>query len=204
MFSAMGSMSRFSMHASRRARNFLKDRSGLAAVEFAFIVPVMLVMFFGTMEFSQGIGTNRKVTIMARSLSDLTSQNTSVTTAQLNNFFAAATAILTPYSVTPVRSTISELYIDPATQAARVQWSVGSAPRGQSTIVVIPSQLIARDAQNNVVANQYLIYSEVTYQYVPTIGYVMAPSGVNLRDDAYTRPRQSTCVMYNTQVCTTF
>ena len=200
----MESMSSFLMQASRTARNFPKDCRGIAAVEFAFIVPLMLVMFFGTVEFSQAIGTNRKVTIMARTLSDLTSQNTSVTSTQLSNFFAAATAIMTPYSATPVRSTISELYIDPSTQTARVQWSVGSAPRGQSSTVVIPSQLIARDAQNNVVANQYLIYSEVTYQYLPTIGYVMAPSGVNLRDEAYTRPRQSTCVMNNTQVCTTF
>lgn len=197
-------MWRFPMQASRTARDFLKDCSGIGAVEFAFILPLMLVMFFGTVEFSQGIGVNRKVTIMARSLSDLTSQNTSVTSTQLNNFFAAATAIMTPYPAAPLRSTISELYIDPSTQTARVQWSVGSAPRGQSSTVAIPSQLIAKDAQNHIVANQYLIYSEVTYQYVPTIGYVMAPSGVNLRDEAYTRPRQSTCVMYTTQVCTTF
>jgi Flp pilus assembly protein TadG len=198
----MGSIAHFLTPASRGARNFLKDGTGIAAVEFAFILPLMLVMFFGTIEFSQAIGVNRKVTIMARSLSDLTSQNTTVTTSQLNNFFAAATAVMTPYSAAPVQSTISELYIDPATQTARVQWSVGSSPRAQSSIVVIPSELIARDAQNNVVANQYLIYSEVSYQYVPTIGYVMAPAGVNLRDTAYTRPRQSTCVMYNTQVCT--
>ena len=200
----MKSMSRSLMQASRTASNFLKDCRGMSAVEFAFIVPLMLVMFFGTLEFSQGIGANRKVTIMARSLSDLTSQNTTVTTAQLNNFFAASTAIMTPYSATPVQSTISEIYIDPATQAARVQWSVGAAPRGQATTVAVPSQLIARDAQNHIVTNQYLIYSEVTYLYVPTIGYVMMPSGVNLREESYTRPRQSPCVMYNTQVCTTF
>jgi Flp pilus assembly protein TadG len=199
----MESTYRFPMQPNRIARNFLKDCSGIGAVEFAFIAPMMLVMFFGTVEFSQGVGANRKVTIMARTLSDLTSQNTSVTSTQLNNFFAAATAIMTPYSAAPVQSTISELYIDPNTQTARVQWSVGSAARAQSSTVTIPSQLIARDAQNNVIANQYLIYSEVTYLYVPTIGYVMAPSGVNLRDESYTRPRQSTCVMYNTQVCTT-
>jgi hypothetical protein len=39
--------------------------------------------------------------------------------------------------------------------------------------------------------------------YVPTIGYVMAKSGVTLSDVAYTRPRQSLCVMYKTAVCTT-
>jgi Flp pilus assembly protein TadG len=200
----MQSTCRFLIEAGRTARSFLKDCRGIAAVEFAFIVPLMLVLFFGAVEFSQGIGANRKVTIMARTLSDLTSQNTTVTAAQLNNLFAAATAIMTPYPVAPVQSTISELYIDPNTQTAKVQWSVGSAARGQGSTVAIPSQLIARDAQNNIVAGQYLIYSEVTYLYVPTVGYVMAPSGVNLRDVAFTRPRQSTCVMYNTSVCTTF
>jgi hypothetical protein len=44
--------------------------------------------------------------------------------------------------------------------------------------------------------NQYLIFSEVSYLYVPLIGYVMDKAGVNLKDVAYTRPRQSTCVIY--------
>jgi len=32
------------------AGGLLKDRSGIAATEFAVIVPIMLVMFFGTVE----------------------------------------------------------------------------------------------------------------------------------------------------------
>ncbi len=52
--------------------------------------------------------------------------------------------------------------------------------------------------------NTYLLLSEVNFQYVPTIGYVMAKGGVNLSDVAYTRPRQSVCVMYNTTSCTTY
>ena len=36
----------------------------------------MLVMFFGTVEFSSGVAVDRKVTLMARTLSDLTSQST--------------------------------------------------------------------------------------------------------------------------------
>src|ERR1700756_4452183 len=132
-------MWRFPMQASQTARDFLKDCNGIGAVEFAFIVPLMLVMFFGTVEFSQGVAVNRKVTIMARTLSDLPSQNISVNSTQTNNFFAAATSIMTPFSSSPVNSTISELYIDPNTQAARVQWSVGAAPRGQGSTVSIPS-----------------------------------------------------------------
>ena len=202
----MKSMSRWLLPATWVARDFLRDCRGIGAVEFAFILPLMLVMFFGTVEFSQGVAVNRKVTIMARTLSDLTSQNISVNSTQTNNFFAAATAIMTPYSASPVNSTISELYIDPNTQAARVQWSVGAAPRGQGSTVSIPSNLIAKDSTGAVAPNQYLIYSEVSYQYVPTIGYVMAKAGVHLSDVSYTRPRQSICVLWNTSTgnCPTY
>jgi hypothetical protein len=37
----------------------------------------------------------------------------------------------------------------------------------------------------------------VSYNYIPTVGYVMAKAGINLGDYAFTRPRQSTCVKYN-------
>jgi Flp pilus assembly protein TadG len=191
----MKSMSRCLLRANSAIRYFLCDRRGIAAVEFSFILPLMLVLFFGTVEFSQGIAVDRKVTIMARTLADLTSQNVSVTSTQLNNIFAASTAIMTPYSATPVNSTVSELYVDPNTLAARVQWSVGSVPLSVGSTVTIPSQLQ--------VGGTYLILSQISYLYVPTIGYVMAPAGVNLSDVAYTRPRQSTCVLYGTTTCTT-
>jgi hypothetical protein len=77
-----------------------------------------------------------------------------------------------------------------------VQWSKGSAPRAVSSTVVVPTALK--------VDGTYLIFSEVSYLYVPTIGYVMAKSGVNLSDVAYTRPRQSACVFYSpATACTT-
>jgi len=180
----------------RCARDMRVDRSGIAATEFAVIVPIMLVMFFGTVEISSGVAVDRKVTLMARTLSDLTSQSTSVSDNDMTNFFAASAAIMTPYSSAPTNATISELYVDPNTLQARVQWSKGAAPRSVSSIVTIPVQLS--------VGGTYLIFSEVSYQYVPTIGYVMAKSGVTLSDSAFTRPRQSTCVFYSpATACTT-
>ncbi len=178
----------------RSASELLVDSSGLAAIEFAMIIPLMLLLFFGTDEFSSGVAVNRKVTLMARTLSDLTSQNIAVTDAQLTNFFNASQAILTPYPSAPVNSTISELYIDPATKVARVQWSQGGTPRGLGSTVTIPTALQ--------VGGTYLIFSEVSYAFVPTVGYVLK-STITLRDYTYTRPRQSLCVMYKTTVCTT-
>jgi len=174
----------------RTAARMLADRSGIAATEFAVIVPVMLVMFFGTVEFSSGVAVNRKVTLMARTLSDLTSQSMSVNNTDLTGFFAASKGVMTPYPSSPTLSTISELYVVPGSLVVRVIWSQGSAPRGTGSAVTIPTELK--------VAGTYLIFSEVSYRYVPAVGKVMAPAGVNLTDVAYTRPRQSTCVFYPT------
>jgi Flp pilus assembly protein TadG len=195
MAGQMSLMSRTWFRMRRSALGLSGDTRGVAAIEFAIVVPLMLVMFFGTVEFSSGVAVDRKVTLMARALSDLTSQNISVTDTQLTNIRNASTGIMTPYSATPLKSTITELYIDPTTKVARVQWSKGDAPRGAGTAVAIPAALQ--------VGGSYLIYSEVSYLYVPSVGYVMGKAGINLSDYTYTRPRQSTCVMYNTTVCTT-
>jgi Flp pilus assembly protein TadG len=182
----------------------LHDSRGVAATEFAMIVPLMLVMFFGTVEVSSGVAVNRKVTLVARTLSDLTSQSKSVGDTDMTNFFAASNGIMWPYPSTPVKATISELYIDPATSKARVQWSKGSVPRSAGSIVAIPSGLIGTDSSGNTLPNQYLIFSEVSYLYQPITGYVMSSAGITLSDTAYTRPRQSVCVFYGTgTVCPT-
>lgn len=182
----MRSISKIWLAARRSVESLLRDCSGVAAVEFAVIVPMMLVMFFGTVEVSSGVAVDRKVTLVARALADLTSQSITVADSDMTNFFAASYAILTPYSSTPTKATISELYVDPTTLQARVQWSKGSAPRATSSIVNIPTTLAT--------GGTYLIFSEVSYLYTPTIGYVMG--SVTLSDVAYTRPRQSTCVYY--------
>jgi Flp pilus assembly protein TadG len=197
------SMSPIWLRVRRSAVDMLEDCSGIAATEFAVIVPVMLTMFFGLVELSSAVAVDRKVTLIARTLSDLTSQSMSAVTAtDLQNFFAASSAILTPYSVTPTAPTISEIYVD-ATKVAKIQWSVSAtivmesgAPtatlkassRNKGDVVAIPEALA--------VADTYLIWSEVNYQYVPVVGYVMAKAGITLNDATFTRPRQSQCVDY--------
>jgi Flp pilus assembly protein TadG len=194
----------------RRARSLVdhlvSDSRGVAATEFAMIVPLMLVMFFGTVEFSSGVAVDRKVTLVARTLSDLTSQSTTVSDVDLGNFGQTGKAILTPYPTATLQSTITELYVDPATLKARVQWSrsltidgsggvvLGASNHSPSDIITIPAALAVGDT--------YLIWSEVSYKYVPAVGYLMAKAGITLSDLTYTRPRQSICVMYGTTACT--
>jgi Flp pilus assembly protein TadG len=186
----MEKMSAMWFRLRRSALDMLEDCRGIAATEFAVIVPVMLVMFFGTIELSSGVAVDRKVTLVARTLADLVSQSISVSDADLASFFTASNAILVPYSAAPTKATITELHIDPNSLAARVQWSKGTTPRTAGSIVAIPTELA--------VADTYVIFGEVNYVYTPAIGYVMAKTGVNLTDNAYTRPRQSACVIYPT------
>jgi Flp pilus assembly protein TadG len=182
------------------AMRLARDPTGIAATEFAVIAPVMLVLFLGVVEMSNGIAAYRKISITAHTISDLTSQAASVTDTDLGNFFCASSAIMAPY-VTPtnpcppspsdVKQSIVELWVNSSLQA-RVQWgknSDGTAAVAAGTVVPIPAQLQ--------VANTYIIYATATYTYVPVVGYVMNTAGVILSDSAYTRPRQSLCVQYN-------
>ena len=186
--------------AKHFALRFVNDRRGIAAIEFAMIVPIMLVLFFGTVEFSSGVAVDRKVSLAARALSDLTSQSPSVASIDMANFFAASCGIMYPYagspctaSNNPTKAVISELYVDPSTLQARVQWSnayQGGVVRAVDSIVTtVPSGLL--------IGGTYLIFSEVSFLYTPAVGYVMAKAGVNLSDVAYTRPRVNNCVNYS-------
>jgi Flp pilus assembly protein TadG len=181
----MSLMSKIWLRMRRPVIDLCGDTRGIAAVEFAMIVPLMLVLFFGTVEFSSGVAVDRKVTLMARTLSDLTSQNVSVTSTQLTNIFNASTGILTPYSSSPMNARIVELYID-ANLVVRQIWSATSGTAPPTGTVTVPTALK--------IANTYLIYSEVSYNYAPLIGYVMTKTGINLSDLTFTRPRQSLCV----------
>ena len=191
---------------SLRVRALLNDRSGLAAIEFAFVFPMMVVMYFGVVELSSAIAVDRKATQVARTLSDLTSQSVSVADADLINFGQAAKAIMTPYPPSPLIFSITEVYVDKTTAVARVQWSkaltidtsgnvviAATAPHNVGDVVVLPPGLVVAKAKGT-----YVIWSEVSYKYTPTVGYVLASTGITFRDAAFTRPRLTLCVVYPT------
>ncbi len=192
------------------AARLFNDSSAIAATEFAIIVPIMLVAFFGTVEISSAVAVNRKITLVARTLSDLTSQSPPATTNQvystvndtyLQNVFTASIAVLQPYVATPTQATVTEIYVD-SNRIAKVQWSkaatIGSgasqatlttSAHNPGDVIALPSTLL--------VPQTYLIYSETRYLYTPTVGYVMGVAGVTLSDVSYTRPRQVACIVYN-------
>ncbi|PYF01732.1 Flp pilus assembly protein TadG [Rhodopseudomonas faecalis] len=176
---------------------FWRDTTGIGAVEFALILPLMLLLFFGVVEASTGVAVKRKLSVVTQSVSDLISRFETVTDVDVNNVFMIGDTIMTPYSTLELKARVSEVYVDPADGAGRVQWSRGDAPHAQGFAVQVPSALIARDSKGKVAANQYLIFSEVEYDYKPTVGYVFGT--IKMQDRTFTRPRLSVCVLLNPQ-----
>jgi len=175
---------------------FRRDRSGLAAVEFVMILPMMLLLFLGMVEVFDAVALKRKVTITASTLSDLISRAPSVDDPDFTNSFAAGGAILSPYPSTPLKATISQIYVDDK-KVARVVWSKGWAKGGPTTgratgIVDIPEDLKR--------VNRYLIWGEVEYLYTPTVPYLLG-QGITLSERQFFEPRFSDCVLYKTKTC---
>jgi Flp pilus assembly protein TadG len=187
----------------RAARALRRDCRGVAAVEFVFIAPLMLVAFFGTVEFCSAVAIDRKMTLIARTLSDLTSQSAGTVTSSdmMTNFYSAG-LIVTGYSTTPTKMQVSEVYVD-SKGKAKIQWSQAGTLNAAGTPTLATSTRNAGDDVTSIVPasllvkKTYLVFSEVSYLYVPAVGYVLGKTGINMGDVSYTRPRQSTCITYN-------
>jgi Flp pilus assembly protein TadG len=122
----------------RRAAAFEIDDSGLAAIEFAFILPLMLAIYLGIVELSNGLSASRRVDLVAHAMSDLTGQITgggagsgsgqaAITDAEMQQIFSAGAALIAPLSATPLTITISEVLITrnaSGAYQAQVDWSV--------------------------------------------------------------------------------
>jgi Flp pilus assembly protein TadG len=169
-----------------RLVNFASECRGVSAVEFALLLPVMMTLYLGCVEASQGIAAHRKVTITTRALADLSSQYTDITNAEMTNILAAGSAIIAPYAAANLQEVVSEIFIN-AQGVASVVWSdtLNGTALSVGQAVTIPSSLA--------VPNTYLLLAQVQYSYSPIYAYVMTGT-LNLQDEIYMHPRQSTSV----------
>jgi Flp pilus assembly protein TadG len=166
-----------------RFRQLARDDRGVSAVEFAMLLPLMLTLYLGTVEISQGIGADRKVTMTARTVGDLIAQSSSISNAEMTNSLNAATAVMAPFPVSKLQVVVSSVSID-ANGKATVDWSdtLNGTARSKGSVVALPTALV--------VPNTSLIWSEVQFSYTPVVGYVISGT-LTLKDQIYLRPRLS-------------
>ena len=81
--------------------NFKKDSKGVAAVEFALIAPILLVLFIGTIEVSLMIAVDRKISRTSSAIADLIAQggfSNNNSEAEMRAIFGMTDRIMYPYS----------------------------------------------------------------------------------------------------------
>jgi Flp pilus assembly protein TadG len=174
----------------RKLGGLAGDERGVSAVEFAMMLPLMLTLYLGAVELSQGVGADRKVTLTARTVADLVSQTASINNADMTNSLNASAAVMSPYPTSNLKVTVSSVKID-STGKATIEWSdtYNGAARAVNSTVTLPSALV--------VPNTWLIWSEVQYSYTPTIGYVISGT-LTLKDQSFMTPRLSADVKRTT------
>lgn len=171
----------------RRAASCLRDRKGLAAVEFALIAPVMVAMFYGVVELSSAIDCNSRVARVSSTVADLVAQSTAVSSADTTNIFNAANAILFPYAAANAKVVVSSLVAN-SSGVVTVEWS---DPQNTSKRTSPPANIPA----GILPANTSVIYAEVTYSFTPAISYFLGT--INLTGNFYSKPRRSVKVTHS-------
>lgn len=165
---------------------FRKSDSGLAAVEFAFLLPVMITLFFGIVEVSLGLSCRADVNSVASTTADLVAQASSVSNADMTNVFNASSAILYPNntSSTVLKIVVTSVIDTGSTSSGKVDWSTsstGSGARASGSTVSLPSGLMTSGGS--------VILSEVTYTYTsPTTQVITGP--ISMTNSFYTKPRR--------------
>jgi Flp pilus assembly protein TadG len=144
-------------------------QQGVAMVEFALMLPVLLTLFLGTVEVTRFVLVTQKVEKLAHTVSDVTAQSKTVTNATLNQVLVASSDIMNPYSLnTNGRVIISSLYRAPGTPDALVNWryqgagtfSASSKLGAVGAKATMPAAFTF-DERENVIA------AEVYYQFSP-------------------------------------
>jgi Flp pilus assembly protein TadG len=174
----------------RRFGELARDQRGVSAVEFALLLPLMVTLYLGTVEISQGISADRKVTLTTRTVADLISQVSALNNAGMNDILNASASVMAPFSTTGLKVTVSSVTVD-ANSKATVDWSdtLNGTARSKGSTVTLPTALT--------IPNSTVIWSEAEYLYKPTIGYIITGT-LTLKDKLYMAPRISSSISRTT------
>ena len=175
------------------------DVSGLAAIEFALIAPLLLAMLMGVVEISRAISMNRKFSTVTSTIADLVTRQNDIKATDVATMNQIVASIMMPYgadelsyAIIPVRASLTNaadvrVY---ACSAARPPYH-GANQYSRNQTYEIP--------QNMLTAASTMIVVEAYYQYVPLfLNGLMQP--IEWSDKAYRNPRQG-CISFNDNSC---
>lgn len=142
-------------------QGFMLDRQGLAAIEFALLAPIMLLLYFGMTEFSTAYLANRRANHTASIIADLIAQSESTSRAEINLAFAIGNLIVEPFDSEPLSVRVTSITMAPDGDAV-VDWS---RAQGTGLPPLVKGADFANLPENLITSGQSLIVGESHYVY---------------------------------------
>lgn len=211
--SALKNSSIFSSISSLTAR-LKKDEDGVAAIEFAFIAPVMLLIYFGMVEISLLVEVDRNVTQAASLVGDLTAQEEILTLDMMEDYINATIAVLNTDqdgSQTRLGVEISSYEATEDAGGNRVVNEIGYAqfgtPYDGGSVVVTPAtptteEVLASAHYDPASINPTLlpvgsgiVVARINYEYRSPLQYFVKSQ--DLRETFFLKPRRSATVIFD-------
>ncbi|MCF1435714.1 MULTISPECIES: TadE/TadG family type IV pilus assembly protein [Rhizobium/Agrobacterium group] len=175
---------------SRPFRLLALDRSGVGAVEFALIVPLLLVLYLGAFELTMALSVSQRATTSAGAIADIVArQQKTVNKAFLATMPDVLKAMFAPTATTGYALKITGIKVDSNVKAT-IAWSWaqdGSKPYATGATVTLPSGMAA--------ANAFFVHAELTIPhelvtYLP--GFTgSSVSTITIARDYYFRQREN-------------
>lgn len=169
---------------------FLKNRDGIAAIEFAFIAPIMIFMYFGLAEMASAISVDRRIAHSANVAGDLATQSASVSPDDMAEIMTA---------------TIKVMDI-PSTRLAQVKMEISSYSRDSDNAPVLEGQAVLNgpyptnpafdaSALDDRILSQTsgIVVARVSYNYEP-LKLKYFDTNITLNETFYLKPRKSAIV----------
>ena len=176
---------RGSMRPFQRLRG---DRRAVSAVEFALVLPILLVVVLVGYQLSEAVSAYRKTTRTARTVADLTTQYTTMSSGDVATVLNASAQVMAPFDTTALSIVLTEFSV-PAAGPATVTWSraLNGTALATGATVVLPAGICLPGAS--------IVLASVTYRFTPAIGYKVTGPFV-MASALYMSPRSVASISY--------
>jgi len=113
---------------------FHRNERGIALIEFALILPILVLIFYGTIELTRYIQMIQKMDNATSALTDLVNRNLNLTDESLENIADTAPAMLQPFDSAGVGVIVTAIQRDAGSSLATTRWQRIYGPAGPSRI----------------------------------------------------------------------
>jgi Flp pilus assembly protein TadG len=179
------------------AANFLRNRSGTAAVEFALILPGLLTLVIGSYEAANLILADLKLEAAAETAADLVAQtriDTVLQSSDFTNITNAATQVMTPFPTGSNQLKIAYASVTYSTGSPVINWHVEVNSATPINATSLPNSASAANLGSETTGStDSVIVAQLTYAYTSPVSYVLH-SSYTLSEAALNRPRYMSCI----------